>query len=198
MADIQHLGAHFTLAELIESGTARRDPVLWRRQCAPPAGVVDALERLTATTLEPLRHLFDWPLRVNSGYRCLELNRRIGGVERSQHCLGEAADIRLGHGWTPERASDRLPVDLVSDSLNGRVDLLTATGWLFAVAAVLVEELGIDQVIHEYGGGFGRPAWVHVSHGTRRRRRILAIGDWTGGTYRSYASLADMAAEAGQ
>jgi hypothetical protein len=198
MADIQRLSAHFTLAEMIESGTARRDPELWRRQCAPAAGVEGALQQLATTTLEPLRHLFDWPIRVNSGYRCVELNRRVGGAKRSQHCLGEAADIRLGPGWTPERASCRLPLDLVSDSLDGRVDLLIATGWLFAVAAVLVEELDIDQVIHEYGGGFGRPAWVHVSHGSRRRRSILAIGEWTGGAYRSYDSLADMALEAGR
>ena len=68
-------------------------------------------------------------------------------------------------------------------------DLLTPNGWLFAVAATLLDALQVDQVIHEHGDRFGAPAWVHISHGPRRRRRILAIGDWTGGSYRSYASL---------
>ena len=33
-------------------------------------------------------------LSVNSGYRCEELNRLVGGVPNSQHMLGQAADIR--------------------------------------------------------------------------------------------------------
>lgn len=33
-------------------------------------------------------------LSVNSGYRCEELNRMVGGVPNSQHMLGQAADIR--------------------------------------------------------------------------------------------------------
>ena len=33
-------------------------------------------------------------LSINSGYRCEELNRLVGGVPNSQHVLGQAADIR--------------------------------------------------------------------------------------------------------
>ena len=32
------------------------------------------------------------PIKINSGYRCPELNKLIGGVPTSQHCLGGAAD----------------------------------------------------------------------------------------------------------
>ena len=191
----ERISTHFTLAEMIESGAARRDPELWRLQCLPPAGVEDAMRRLARRTLQPLRDLFGWPILVNSGYRCLELNRRIGGAQRSQHCRGEAADIRLAPGWMRE-PGDSLPTDQVSSELDGRVDLLTPNGWLFAVAATLIETLEIDQLIHEYGDRLGAPAWVHISHGPRRRRRILAIGDWTGGAYRSYASLTDMKGDA--
>lgn len=189
----ERLSAHFTLAEMIESGTARRDPELWRRQCTPPAEVENALRRLATNTLQPLRDLFGWPILVNSGYRCTELNRRIGGASRSQHCRGEAADIRLAAGWTIDRAQEGLPLKQVSEDTGHRGELLTPNGWLFAMAAVLMEQLDIDQVIHEDGDRFGAPAWIHISHGPRRRRKLLAIGDWTGGVYRSCASLAEMA-----
>ncbi|MCY3928968.1 MAG: D-Ala-D-Ala carboxypeptidase family metallohydrolase [Acidobacteria bacterium] len=189
----ERLSTHFTLGEMIESGTARRDPELWRRQCAPPPEVGDAMRRLVINTLQPLRNLFGWPIVVNSGYRCTELNRRVGGASRSQHCRGEAADIRLAAGWTIDRGRDRLPLERVSEQAGGRPELLTPNGWLFTVAAVLIEQLEIDQLIHEYGDRFGAPAWIHISHGPRKRRKLLAIGDWTGGVYRSYLSLADMA-----
>ncbi len=189
----ERLSAHFTIAEMIESGTARRDPELWRRQCMPAAEVEHALRRLATNTLQPLRDLFGWPVLVNSGYRCTELNRRIGGAPRSQHCRGEAADIRLAAGWTIDRAQEGLPLHRVSEDTGRREELLTPNGWLFAVAAALIEQLDVDQVIHEHGDRFGAPAWIHISHGPRRRRKLLAIGNWTGGVYRSCASLAEMA-----
>ncbi len=189
----ERLSANFTVTEMIESGTARRDPELWRQQCTPPAEAEHAMRRLATNTLQPLRDLFGWPILINSGYRCKELNRRIGGACRSQHCRGEAADIRLAAGWTIDRAQDGLPLQRVSEDTGGRMEILTPNGWLFAVAATFIEQLDVDQVIHEHGDRFGAPAWIHISHGRRRRRRLLAIGAWTGGVYRSCASLADMA-----
>jgi len=31
-------------------------------------------------------------IKINSGYRCAELNKAIGGVATSEHCLGSASD----------------------------------------------------------------------------------------------------------
>lgn len=42
------------------------------------------------------------PIRINSGYRCPEHNRKIGGVKGSQHTLGNAVDIKLLPGQTPD------------------------------------------------------------------------------------------------
>lgn len=53
------------------------------------------LECLTYNILDPLRDEMGVPIYVNSGYRCPELNRLIGGSERSQHMRGQAADIDL-------------------------------------------------------------------------------------------------------
>ncbi len=75
----------------------------------------------------------------------------------------------------------------VADTLNGSAPTAVAVRKEFGRARRSARIK--DQVIHEYGDRFGAPAWVHISHGPRGRRRILAIGDWTGGSYRSYASL---------
>ena len=34
------------------------------------------------------------PFVINSGYRCERHNRKVGGVSRSRHLLGQAVDIR--------------------------------------------------------------------------------------------------------
>lgn len=36
-------------------------------------------------------------MKINSGYRCSELNAAVGGVPTSQHTKGEAADVACGH-----------------------------------------------------------------------------------------------------
>ena len=55
--------------------------------------VRDAVKELVDTVLQPLRDRVGHPLRINSGYRCPELNRAVGGVATSQHVRGEAADV---------------------------------------------------------------------------------------------------------
>ena len=43
--------------------------------------------------LEVIRHEFDSPVIINSGYRCPTHNANVGGAKSSQHLLGTAADI---------------------------------------------------------------------------------------------------------
>lgn len=44
--------------------------------------------------LEDVRHELDSPIIITSGYRCPELNIAVGGVPRSLHTQGRAADIK--------------------------------------------------------------------------------------------------------
>ena len=55
--------------------------------------VRDAIKALVDTVLQPLRDAWGKPMHINSGYRCPELNREVGGVPTSQHVKGEAADV---------------------------------------------------------------------------------------------------------
>ena len=55
--------------------------------------VRDAIKALVDTVLQPLRDACGKPLHVNSGYRCPELNKEVGGMPTSQHVKGEAADV---------------------------------------------------------------------------------------------------------
>lgn len=49
-----------------------------------------------AKALETLRDaLSSKPIRITSGFRCLEHNKKVGGETQSQHCLGRAADIQV-------------------------------------------------------------------------------------------------------
>jgi hypothetical protein len=45
--------------------------------------------------LEVLRERYGAPIIINSGYRSLQLNKKIGGVPTSNHLTGCAADIRV-------------------------------------------------------------------------------------------------------
>lgn len=52
-----------------------------------------SIKALVDNVLQPLRDAWRKPLRINSGYRCPELNAKVGGVPTSQHREGSAADV---------------------------------------------------------------------------------------------------------
>ncbi len=87
---------HFTIKELCRSATAQRLGI----DNTPPRSAVTALHELVDHVLDPLREAWGGPIHVNSGYRCPELNKVVGGTPYSQHQRGEAADITVG---TPSR-----------------------------------------------------------------------------------------------
>lgn len=81
---------YFTLQELTASATATRKGI----DNTPSPEVTARLTALVANVLDPLREAWGKPIVVTSGYRSPRLNRAVGGAARSQHCKGEAADIR--------------------------------------------------------------------------------------------------------
>lgn len=86
------LSKNFTLEEFIRSNTADRMGI---DNVPKDEEVIKNLRNLCLEVLQPLRDYVGAPVHINSGYRCPELNEAVGGVKNSQHCRGEACDIRI-------------------------------------------------------------------------------------------------------
>ncbi len=68
------------------------------RTSKPIANVPNAeqesnLINLVEKVLDPARELLGKPITINSGFRCQEVNKAVGGASNSQHTTGEAADL---------------------------------------------------------------------------------------------------------
>ena len=55
--------------------------------------IIDNLN-YTLQRLEEIREGYGKPIYINSGYRCDELNEKVGGVNDSKHRLGLAVDLK--------------------------------------------------------------------------------------------------------
>jgi len=67
-------------------------------------------DTVDAELVEVLQDVRDWAgarVAINSGCRCRDHNRAVGGVSGSQHLSGRAADIVV-EGKTPEQVADYL------------------------------------------------------------------------------------------
>lgn len=100
-----------------------------------PNGIEAALEALAVNVLDPAREILGRPIYVTSGFRCPFYNNAVGGVRKSQHILGEAADICV-----------------MNDNQNENEKL-----------AQIIEANGkYDQLIR-YMGADGKIRFIHVS-----------------------------------
>jgi len=64
--------------------------------CPMPAEVRTNIESLVINVLDSAREAFGAPVNVSSGHRCEARNKAVGGVARSQHMVGQAADLVTG------------------------------------------------------------------------------------------------------
>ncbi len=83
---------YFTIKELCYSDTAKKKGI----DNTPSDEIIDNLEKLVEHILDPLREAWGKPLKVNSGYRCPELNKAVKGVKTSDHQNGFSADLNAG------------------------------------------------------------------------------------------------------
>ena len=84
------ISENFRFSEFTKSDVAERNHIT---NAITSWLVRDNIIALVENILQPLRDAWEEPLVINSGYRCLELNKKIGGVSTSQHVLGQAADV---------------------------------------------------------------------------------------------------------
>ncbi len=112
------LSANFTLSEFLQSQTATRHGL----DMTPSRKIIDQLQLLVDTCLQPLRTHVDAVIYISSGYRPQALNTLIGGSLTSAHVHGRAVDF----------------------SVVGMAPLAVCT-------AAQELELPYDQIIHEFG-----------------------------------------------
>ena len=104
------------------------------------------METIAEKVFEPLREWVGGAIKINSFFRCPDLNKAIGGSSKSQHCQGQAIDIDDTYG-------------IVANS---------------EMYHYIKENLDFDQLIWEFGDD-DNPNWVHVSYVSEdsNRRRCL-------------------------
>jgi zinc D-Ala-D-Ala carboxypeptidase len=83
----------FTLKEFLYSKTAGSLGI----ENVPDFEQVRNLDNLVKYVLNPCRQYIGTAIYVNSGYRSKQLNTVVGGVPKSQHVEGKAADITTLH-----------------------------------------------------------------------------------------------------
>ena len=89
------ISKNITLKEAVNSATANRRKI----KNTPNEKQLEAMKTISEKVFEPLREgLGNNPIRINSFFRCIELNRAVGGSYISQHCKGEAMDLRALNG----------------------------------------------------------------------------------------------------
>ena len=135
---------YFTIEELCKSETAERLKI----NNNPTEEIINHLELLIECLLDPIREAWGSAIIVNSGYRCEELNKVVGGSKTSVHKLGWSADIRPKNGKMKEFK------EFIVEFIKTRI-------W--------------DQCILEKSGN---TEWVHISlfnNSGKQRRQIFEL-----------------------
>ena len=133
---------YFTIEELTRSATATTRGI----DNTPTPEIKANLERLVDKVLDGLREIYGKPITVNSGYRCPELNKAVGGSKTSDHMNGFSVDIT---------ASCKKENAILFQIIKNNFDF--------------------DQLIWEKGNS-EYPDWVHVSYNPNRlRKQVLKM-----------------------
>ncbi len=140
------LSKNLSLAEMVRSESAKRMGLT----NMPTDLHLANMKKLANNIFQPIREHFNVPIRISSGYRSEELNKKMKGTSKtSQHCKGEAMDIDM----------DGTAVS------NAKI-----FHWI-------KDNLAFDQLIWEFGTD-KNPDWVHVSYnanGSQRKQVLKAI-----------------------
>ena len=139
------ISKHISYKEATRSATALRLGI----ENVPNQYELQNMEMVAKHVFEPLREAVDAPIKINSFFRCEELNKAIGGSTKSQHCQGRAIDI---------------------DDVYGNV----SNAFMYYY---IKDNLDFDQLIWEFGTDHN-PDWVHVSYidaDSNRKRCLKAV-----------------------
>lgn len=146
---------HISYKEAVKSNTALRLNI----KNEPNDYQITNMVGIAHNVFEPLREWVGGPIKINSMFRCEELNRAIGGSSRSQHCEGRAIDLDDTFGYKTNAEM----FEYIRKNLN------------------------FDSIIWEFGND-DNPDWVHVSYISKdeNRGRVMRAEKINGKTQYRY------------
>jgi len=86
---MENISKNVSWKEATYSNTAVANKI----QNIPSAKELETMKLTATKCFEPLREWYGKPIKINSFYRCPELNTKVGGSKTSEHVLGQAIDI---------------------------------------------------------------------------------------------------------
>jgi len=140
------ISEHISYKEATRSVTALRLGI----DNTPNEYQLQNMEIIAKNVFEPLRKAVGGAIKINSFFRCEDLNKAIGGSSRSQHCQGRAIDVDDNYGHMSNNDMYKY----------------------------IKENLDFDQLIFEFPDENGNASWIHVSYvdaDTNRKRCLKAI-----------------------
>ena len=149
---MKKISEHISYKEATHSNYAKQFGI----ENKPKAEHIKNMELVAEKVFEPLREWVGGPIKINSMYRCEELNRGLGGSQVSSHITGNA-------------------IDLTTMGKKSNKEMLH----------YIIENLDFDQVISEYPID-GEPQWIHVSYKSKKDNRKQALEIRKRGKYYTY------------
>jgi zinc D-Ala-D-Ala carboxypeptidase len=136
------ISKHISYKEGVYSTTALRRNI----ENKPNEEQLANMKLIGEKIFEPLREYVGGPIKINSFFRGADLNKAIGGSNRSQHCKGQAMDIDDTFGYK----TNAQMYDFIKNNLD------------------------FDQMIWEFGDD-DNPNWVHVSYVSPDKNRQVCL-----------------------
>lgn len=140
------ISEHISYKEATRSVTALRLGI----DNTPNEYQLQNMEIIAKNVFEPLRKAVGGAIKINSFFRCEDLNKAIGGSSKSQHCQGRAIDVDDNYGHMSNNDMYKY----------------------------IKENLDFDQLIFEFPDENGNASWIHVSYvdaDSNRKRCLKAI-----------------------
>ena len=139
------ISEHISYKEAVRGDTADRLNII----NLPNESELDNMSIISEKIFEPLRSHVGGPIRINSFFRSVELNKAIGGSSTSQHCKGQAFDLDDSYGCMTNAEMYKF----VKDNLD------------------------FDQMIWEFGDD-ENPNWIHISYVSQENNRNRCLKAW--------------------
>lgn len=122
---------YFSIEELTKSATAKKYGI----DNSPSDNIKKNLTLFINTVLDPIREDWGGPITVSSGYRCPELNAKVGGAKTSGHLYGYCADLQVKGGMKKMRELANFIFEWMKD-----------------------HKMKFDELLWEHSGGV---TWLH-------------------------------------